>query len=93
MKHITTIGLAVLLLAGSALAEKLVLDEKFGLTEKVEVKSYEGKTKTVKVKNGSAGRFALPFALEIPVGRRLRRSRRLSGSFLCFLNRAFGTIF
>ncbi|QHI69498.1 formylglycine-generating enzyme family protein [Tichowtungia aerotolerans] len=53
MKQIKIIGLAVLLLASSALAENLILDEEFGLAEKVEIQSYNGKKKTVKVKIGT----------------------------------------
>jgi len=54
MKFMKTITLAVLLLAGSALAgSKLILDESHGLTEKVEIQSYDGETQTVKVKTAT----------------------------------------
>jgi len=56
MKLMKTIGLAVLLLAGTAWAgSKLILDKTFGLaeTEKIEVLAYKGEEKTVKVKTGA----------------------------------------
>jgi len=54
MKFMKTIGLVVLLLAGSALAgSKLILDESHGLTEKTEIQSYDGETQTVKVKTAT----------------------------------------
>lgn len=54
MKHIKIIGLALLLLAGRALAgSTLILDEQFGLTEKVEVLSYDGRERAVELKTES----------------------------------------
>lgn len=50
---IKTIGLVVLLLAGDALAENLILDEKIGLTEKIEVLSYNGYNMSVEAICGS----------------------------------------
>lgn len=53
MKKITTIGIALLLLAGGAAAENLVLGEEQGLSEKIEVLNYDGKEKSVKVRTDS----------------------------------------
>ena len=62
MKQMKVIGLAVLLLAGSALAGSgLILDEKDGLTEKVEVRSYDSKAQAVKVIT-SNGVVSRPFS-------------------------------
>lgn len=51
MKHIIKTGLVIWLLAGGVQAERLVLDETFGLPEKVEVLSCDGAN--VKVKTGA----------------------------------------
>ena len=64
MKKITTIGLTLLLLAGSASAKsKLILDKTVGLAEneKIEVLAYKGEKKTVKVR-ADTGITVRPFA-------------------------------
>ena len=53
MMRMKWIGLAGFLLASACPAKNLILNETFGLAEKVEVRSYDVKTQTVRVESGS----------------------------------------